>query len=490
MIGDKPIKSGSYSQLGYRSARKASSEGRSPTSSSGSAHQANDKERLVSQSREFMRDNSIYNGMIDKAVSYIIGNGYTLQAQTRSKSWNRRIEAQFKRFWANPEVKEILSGFECEAMICRELLVAGDVGAIKTNKGKFQIIESEQLTSSEYKDGIQKDSYGKPLSFYVSPWAKGRVDKTQASPYPEKDFIFVSDPDRPSSIRSVPPCQSAFPNIHRINDICDSEALAWQMLSRMALQVNREDASKKAYDISGDDTSSNSTGNNADISSRITELDYALIFHGEVGEEIKSIDRNLPGKDFPQSIKMFLRLLGLPLGLPLEITLLDWNETSFSGSRAVLEQAFTMFRRRQMLIEKKFHRNIFQWFVQNQVDNGLIADRSDKFLHTWIHPTFPWIDQLKDSQAWATKLDRSFTTQNKAIKSLGDDPDDVLEGRATEIVNAIDRANAINEKYKLIEGFIPVDWRTFAGLKVEGNSNAGKPLGAMAEPKKPEEANT
>ena len=424
-----------------------------------------------------MRDNSIYNGMVEKAVSYIIGNGFTLQAKTKSKSWNRRIEKQFRDFWANPEVKGILSGPECEAMICSELITAGDTGAIKTNQGKFQLVEAEQIISTEETDGIKKNAFGMPVEFYVSGYSNGRVDKTSATAVSTEDFVFVSDPDRPSSIRSVPPCQSAFANLHRINDILDSEALAWQLLSRMSLQINREDASKKALDISAEGTNATQSGNEGDLSTRITEMDYATIFHAEVGEEIKSIDRNLPGKDFPQSIKTFLRLLGLPLGLPIEITMLDWSESNYSQSRAVLEQAYVNFRRRQLLIEKKFHRNIYKWFVQNQIDNGMIADRRDKFDHTWIRPTFPWIDQLKEAQSWGSKLDRSFTLQSTAIKSLGDDPDEVLSGRDLEIRNAIDMANSIKA-----DTGEDVDWRIFAGLKTENNAG-GKPPGEVSQPK-------
>lgn len=476
---------GRYSQVGYKSARVPGAEGRTPSNSTGSQHQLYDRKRLIAQSREFMRDNSIYYSMIEKSTAYIIGDGYTLQAQTRSDSWNRKAEAQYKNFMMNPDIKGILTGASFERMVCKEQLTAGDVGVLKTNEGKLQIFEAEQINDSEYKDGIKKDNFGKPLTYYVEGYTSNGNLNRKSVPLSPNDFLLISDPDRPSSVRSTPCGQSSFSNLHRISDILDAEAIAWQLLSRMALSINRKDAAAKALDISGDDDQANSTGNDAEISERITETSYATIFHGEVGEEISSIDRNLPGKDFPQSIKMFLRLLGLPLGLPLELILIDYSDTNYSSSRALLEQAFVNFKRRQNLLEYKYHRPVYEWFINNQIAKGELAERKDKFKHSWIKPTFPWIDQLKEAQAWGSKLDRSLTTQGKAIKSLGDDPDEILDLREKEINNAIERANRINEANKDVVGFIPVDWRVFAGFKAE--TSQGKPMGIESAPATPKD---
>src|SRR5262245_32775920 len=345
---------GLYSAFGYYSARVADREGRAPTAGSADAHALLDRERLIHQSRDFRRNNGIYDGMIDRAATYIVGNGFSLQAKTGDPEWNRKAEAYFKAFWRRPEIRGVLSGRGVEQMVCEELLSCGDVGVLKTDQGKLQIFEAEQIVGPGLKDdGIKKDSFGKPLKYTVAPWGKsGGPQLSKARGYAPDAFLFIAKLRRPSASRGVPPAQASFPMLHRINDACDSEAIAMQMLARIALSITRPGAAALAFQTSSEDDTKSADSLAGDFASRIHEIDQAIIFHGEPGDEIKGVERNIPGKDFPQSVTMFLRLLGVPLGLPLELILLDWTKSNYSQSRAVLLQAFTTFMKWQGLLEE------------------------------------------------------------------------------------------------------------------------------------------
>jgi capsid protein len=208
------------------------------------------------------------------------------------------------------------------------------------------------------------------------------------------------------------------------------------------------------------------------MAARMTELDYALIFHANPGEEVKGIERNIPGRNFSESLLMFLRLLGLPLGLPLEIILLDWTKSNYSQSRAVLEQAFQTFLRWQMKLDQFVLTPLVAWKKRLWEQSGLLAERRD-FAFEWIKPTFPWLDQLKESQAYGEKLDRGMVTHSRVCKSLNTEREDVIDGREAEVRDAIDRA----KKIKADTG-VEVPWQIFAGLKAPTgaaeNAAAGK----------------
>ena len=458
---------GFYSSYGYHSARQASRDGLTFSSGSSTYHMQYDRAKLIDQSRQFMRDNAIYKGMIERAISYIIGNGFALQARTKNKTFNSAAEQLWHDFWRKPEIKQLSSGNRIERMICRELLIAGDVGAIKTNQGQLQLVEAEQITGPKYSgDGIILDDYGKPVKFHIAPYTNsGRVSLTKAKSYNVDNFLFISDPERPSGVRSVPACQASFPMIHRINDICDSEAIAWQMLSRMAVSITREGGPNLGYT----ESSSDSDAEDTELAQRITEIDYALLFQGEPGDKIEGIDRNLPGKDFGESVRMFLRLLGLPIGLPLEIILLDWTKSNYSQSRAVLEQAYQTFIGWQKLIEDFFHNEVYIWKIKQWIATNKLANRSDAFRHEWIKPTFPWIDQLKEAQAYGAKMDRGFTTHAQVCKSLNVEREDIIDVREMEIREAIERAQKIKEDTGVI-----VPWQLFAGLQAEPSKTNGQ----------------
>lgn len=472
-----------YSALGYRAVRTLTSDGVSSISASGDANLQFDRPRLVGMSRDLFRSNAIYNGMVNRSVAYIVGNGFQLQATSEDKDTNKKIESLWSKWRKKPEITGLLTGKQVERMLCREMLVAGDTGVIKTNKALVQLVESEQIVGNRNvsDDGIDKDKLGRPTGYWVGRYNRnGHIDLRTSTKIPAEHFLFLTDPDRPSSTRTVPPSQSSFAMLHRINDVCDAEAIAWQMLSRMAISITRAGGPEAAYNESREDEALSSTDAEGDFATRIHDLAYALVFHGEQGEEVKGIDRNLPGKDFGESIRMFLRMLGLPLGLPLELILLDWTKSNYSQSRAVIEQAYQTFREKQDLLVDGYYDPVFVWKLKQWVDQGLFDMPEDGISYNWIPPSFPWIDQQKEADAYGRKVELSFCTLTEACKSLGRDREEVIAGRRREVEEAIAIAADIKERTG-----VDVDWKLFAGLEAQ-KATAPKP---ETEPKPEEPAN-
>ena len=479
---------GVYGAMGYKSARMSSSDGLSVSASAGDALLEYDRPILINQSRHFYRNNAIYNGMIKRAVSYIIGNGFKVQPSTTgrgSEKWNETAA----RLWAEerrrPEIRGLLTGSRVEKMICREIIIAGDTGVLKVKASKkIQLIEAEQIIGPGpgLKDGIQKDRIGKPIAYYVAPYNKsGRAHRGHARAISPKDFIFITDPDRPSATRGVPVCQASFPMLHRINDVCDSEAIAWQLLSRMAIAVTREDGPSLGHG----ESSADPNATDGDLTDRLTEVGYALIYHARPGEKVEGIDRNLPGANFTESIRMFLRLLGLPLGLPLEIILLDWTQSNYSQSRAVLEQAYQTFLGFQEMLEEFYYREDYKWRVNQWIKDGKLKDRDDKYAHEWIKPTWPWIDQLKEAQAAGMVIDRGFGTHSAVCKSRNLERADVVAGRVLEVIDAIKKAQAIEKA----TGVLP-PYEIFCGLDPYKEANAKEGEKIVEENDKQQTANS
>lgn len=462
-----------WTGYGYRAATTATGDSRAYLTYSGDRHLEYHRKRLIAQSRDFQRSNGIYTGMLERAVAYIVGNGFGLRVKTSGKKANRMVEGLWRQWWKRPEVRGLLTGPQVGRMLCRELLACGDTGAIKTDKTTIRLIEAEQIDHAQIEDGISKDDLGAPMIYYVCPYSSGgRVKTNKASGVPARDFLFVVDPQRPSQTRGVPALVASFPMLHRIMDVCDSEAVSWQLLARYAVAILRDEGPALGYDESANDSDlSDADDDGDDTTTRVTELDYALIFHGQPGEEVKGIDRNIPGRDFPQSIRMFLRLLGLPLGLPLEIILLDWTQSNYSQSRAVLEQAYETFQAYQAILEMQFFDPVLEWKLDHwsgqigaralqELQSGLRSDGTPS--REWIRPTFPWLDQLKEAQAHGAKLDRGLTTHAHVCKSQKLDREDVLSTREAEVAEAIETAQRLRTKFG-----VDVPWQHFAGLEVK-----------------------
>lgn len=478
---------GFYSSLGYRAVNTATRDGLTfAAAQSGDQFLATDRKDLLNQSRDFHRNNAIYAGMIERASAYIVGDGFGLQMMSRNRSWNQKAEALWRDFWQpnpggnRPEVRGLVDGPGLEELVCQELLLCGDTSLLKIKGGRLQHFEAEQLDGGrQHPDGIRKDDYGGALEYFLAGYGRrGRIDGAKAAGQNPANVLYLVRPSRPSASRGVPPCQASFPMLHRINDVCDSEAIAWQLLARLAVSITRAEGAGMGYAESQADPDKTSDETTGDMATRVTDADWAMIFHAEPGEEIKGIERNIPGKDFPKSLEMFLRLLGLPLGLPLEIVLLDWTKSNYSQSRAVLQQAYRNFTRYQRLLAGGLLSPTLSWKLAQWIKAGKLTARPDARWE-WITPTWPWVDELKEAQAQAKKLSLGLVTHQQVIKTLGHERFDVMEARQAEIIDAMERAAAIEAK----TGIRPA-WEHLAGL--EPAAQSAVPAAPPAEDKENE----
>lgn len=464
--------------MGYRTVRVFSREGKLGTVGSGDYHEKYDRPKLLDLSREFYRNNAIYRGMIRRAASYIVGRGFGLQAKTDDPEWNARAEAVWRRFWRRPEIRQNMSGCSVERMVARELLLTNEFAAVKTTRRKLQLIEPEQVAGPAMQDdGIKRDAAGTPISYNVCPYSTaGGPQYAKGQAVPAESMLFGTDPERPTSCRGIPPAQASFPNLERIDDVCNSEALAMQILSRLALSITRSGGAAAAFNESEvDDTKDARDG---DVAPRVQFFEQGIIFNGEVGEEIKGIERNVPGKDFTANLTTFLRLLGLALGLPLEFVMLDWTKSNYSQCRAILEQAQQTFLDWQDILEGFFHRPAYEWAIQLAIDAGELRMRDDWDAHEWIRSPFPWIDQLKEAQAYGLQVDRGFITHATVLKAKGQDRGEFLAQRKREVIEAQQVALEIKA-----ETGIETPWQPFAGMETpQAVAPAASPAAAEPDP--------
>jgi len=473
---------------GYQSAREVRERG-TPPPSGGSAdkHARFDRETLLRESQRLDRDNGLYKGLLNRSIDNILGTGFGFQSRSKQAEkvealWCRRAPADNGQgrivggFCAAPEVRNLFDWPALERVVLRAVMVDGDIGAVKikggAGDGRLQLIEAERITHNRHStgkgedkayidQGVKLDDLGQVLAFYVAAYSRwGDVRRSSFTEYSAQNFIFVPNLERASQTRGLPCMASNFPMFHRLNDILDAEAVAWQLLARFALAVYRDEAAQQAKLESAEDANKTEA---QQVPNRYQEFDWGIIFHGNLGEKIESVKHDLPGANFEQSVTMFLRLLGLPLGLPLELILLDWSKTNYSSARAALEQAYRMFTGWQQLLIRRFHRPVFEWQVRRWIEDGKLKDADDVYDHEWITPEFPWLDQLKEAMAWGVRLDRGLTTHAQALKSVNRDRGEWLRAREAEVSEAIKLAQKLEKKTG-----VKVDWTIFAGYDPKG----------------------
>lgn len=473
-------------QLGYRAATEGRrSPGTIPQGGSGDFHLRLDRETVIKQSRAYERNNALFQGLHRIAIDNILGPGFGLQANTANKSINERLERMWRdEFCEAPEIRGVFKWRQVEKMILSGIMVAGDIGAIKLASrdrsidGRLQLIEAEQIDAgrkqpaegNRIQGGVETDRYGRVVKIYVKDFdSRSATVKGRAKGFKPEDFILAAYRRRPSQTRGIPALVASFPDINRLDDILTSEAASWQIISRLAFSRQQVDSADMALETSK--ANDNATVETHQLAQRVHDIGMALIYNCEPGEKIEAIKHEIPAPTLDQSVRVFVRMLGLPLGLPLELALLDWSDMNYSSARASLEQAFLNFMRWQLLLADDAETPVYEWQVRRWIRKGRIPNRPDILRHEWIRPQFPWLDQLKEAQAWGLKLDRGLTTHAEALKSVNRDRQSWLEVREREIGEAMEIADRLNEGREKPD---PDLWKHFCGLTVKSANKAKK----------------
>jgi len=152
--------------------------------------------------------------------------------------------------------------------------------------------------------------------------------------------------------------------------------------------------------------------------------------------------------------------------MPLEMFLLDWSKTNYSSARAAVEQFQVALRTRQHHFTGRFHKPILAWKISQWIKQGKLKvpkkvdQKEETFKCEFIAPEFPWIDQLKESQAWGERIDRGLSTHGRANKSLGMSREDWLIERKREIEEALGISAELESKYPGQS----IPWELFAGM--------------------------
>ena len=510
------MRGGRYNtQFGYHAARVSRQNyGSRPTGGSADKQLRQDRFELANQADALYRDSAIYRSLVDRFVDSVFGaDGFTLDPGYTNGATSKAVAERWALFCEAPEVRGLFSWQDMERIALLSMVNGGDVGAIHTNVRKFQLTEWEEIggtartassidkkTGERWESGVLLDSLGKPKKFRIHERnAHGFVKEGKGRKIKAANFTFLAHRERFSQTRGVPLLASAFPMIYRLTDVCDSEAAAWQNLAKFALTITREGGPEIAYsesspDSDGVDAGSGSTAAggdsnqaDADAADRVVEFEEAIIFQANPGESITSIDRNLPGKDFPESVRMFLRLIGMPLGMPLEVLLLDYSKTNYSAARAALEQAYRVYISMQRFLKRNWHTPLYRrwlrWEIEAKTlprDPELLADARGEAagLHKWNANEYPWIDALKEADAWSARISTGLATQTQALNSTHQDHGDWLTKRGEEVEAAIAKANEINEANPGAN----VDWRMFAGVEVSKTQGMQEPAPAQGEP--------
>lgn len=463
--------------------------GVSPQGSSADWHYRTESDwlKILEQARDFDRNDMVVGQTVDRAITNTIQDGMSLDPLTGDSGVDDEIEARWKEWSENPDQCDIsgeMTFGEFESMVPRSMIVDGDIIVLPTEGGQLQAIEAhrvrtppKEVSKEQIVHGVMLDEYRKRLSYWFTRDDFAATRRMKADDFlpavqardddGNRQVFHVYNPKRFSQTRGVSAFAPIFDPVGMFEDIQFASLIKQQVAACFAIFRNRE----IGYDAGASpQTGTRTTESRTDGSRKTLEgIAPGMQVDGQPGERLEGFSPNIPGDNFFPHTKLILTIIGINLGLPLVLVLMDASETNFSGFRGAVDQARLGFRRNQRSLIRKFHTPVYLWklrgWAQDDPKLRSAAGRLGKafFNHKWNAPRWPYIEPTKDATADTIRLNGGLASPRGVHAERGgnwfSNVDETVEDYGYAVRRAMKEAAAINNEMKALGVEDPVAWR-------------------------------
>lgn len=454
---------------------------------SGDYHYASEAEflRMIEYARDYDRNDPIVGQGVTRLIDNVVQDGFKLDPQTGDAAVNRDLVDRWDAWTGDADQCDLAgehSFHELEKLLPRQLLVDGDVFVLPLKSGQLEIVEAHRCRTPRTKrnvvHGVLLNQNRRRLEYWftkdeIEPY-KSISKVGDMRQYPARDsqgrrsVLHIYNPRRLSQTRGVSVFVPISNTIGMHDDVQFAKLVQQQVVSCFA--ILRERAPDGGYGTM--QTGAQETETLGDGSTRTIEgIAPGMEVAGNPGEQLKGFSPQVPNPEFFQHAMMILTIIGVNVGVPVAVLLLDPSQTNFSGWRGAIDQARFGFRRLQRLLIGRFHSPVYLWklhqwiaedaALRSQVGKG---DVENIFRHVWHPPTWPYIEPLKDATADLLRVRNGLISPRRLQAERGRDWEEVstetIEDNANAIRKAKDAAAALNQEYP----DDPVHWRELLSL--------------------------
>jgi lambda family phage portal protein len=439
--------------------------------------------RIMEQARDMARNDAMIGQGIERLCNNLVGDGFILNPATGDKTLDGDLLGRFTE-WSRDADQCDLAGertfHDMELDVPRQTFIDGDIVGLLTRAGSIQLVEAHRLrtpmrTRRNVVHGVLMDENRKRLEYWIS---KDDVDPlqqirlvSQVDRYPVRDadgnrqVVHVFDPKRISQTRGMTALATIFDESGMWQDL--NFAKLCQALAVSCFGVIRTPG-KGSEDTPSVDQQygTRTTTTQPDGSTKITEaLTPGMQIQAEEGEKVEAFSPSVPNAEFFDHAHLILTLIGINIGLPLVMFLMDASETNFSGYRGAIEEARKGFREHQRWIIERFHSPVYRWKVRDfmaqdpALERAAAATGINILGHAWQPRAWPYIQPLEDAKANLLRVTGMLASPRRVTGEGGGQwaelVNECVEDRALAIRRAKVEAASINKEFN--DG-APVTW--------------------------------
>lgn len=457
---------------------------------SGDAHYArtNEFEQMREYARDMDRSDAMFGSIVDRAVTNQLQNGFRVEPRTGDLELNTAIKDEFGE-WAGDADEcdhyEERNFWEQSWSTLRQTYVDGDICAVLTQAGAIQLLESDRLQSPKGRNnnivhGIELAGRRKVAFWFTKDPGINRISKNRKVQQVlargadgHRQVLHVYNPNtvkRISQTRGVTAFAPVFYRLGMYEDEQFAILIARQLTAMCAIFLERGSEWKAGTAQFGSRKTEADPNDNSNTRT-LEKINPGAIIRGAKGEIAKILSSNVPSVEVQKHLRHVLSEIGVTIGVPLILALMDASETNFSGWRGAVEEAKKAWRINQQWFVNKFARPVYLWKMRQWLDDGVFGSSAASnpliFKHIWGMPRWPYsIQPLHDAQANALKLSTGQMTPSEFARENSFEwrshAEELANDWGVAIVAAKKKADEINKEFS----DDPVHWRDVLNLVI------------------------
>ena len=437
---------------GAATSRRATSLWR-PRSGSADSDTLGNLSTLRARARDLSRNTPVAAGAVATVVSNVVGTGLVCQpeidteflglSEEEADAFETAALREWRHFAATCDISGVQCFEEMQALALRMVLDSGDgvvlrkwredPGAIYGTR--LQFVEADRLATPGFSTlpmpqpngetlvaGVYVDRDGRHVAYSIADRHPGDFRATAiaftriAARTAEGDaaVLHLYDRLRPDQTRGVPYLSPVVEHLKQIGDYSDAEVTAAVVGAMITVFIESPGPS---------DTDDNPPIGEKDASLEANQVKLgngAIVGLGP-GEKATSPIPSRPNTNFDPFMQAFLRQVGVALELPFEV-LVQHFTSSYSASRAALEMAWQLFRRRRKWLAEVFCQPVYEWFMAEAVARGRLsapgffADplvRAAYCRAAWIGQSKMSLDPLREANADKVDVELGVKTREQ-----------------------------------------------------------------------------
>lgn len=413
----------------------------------------------IEQARDMDRNDGLVGILADRRVDNIVQSGFTLDPKTGDKKLDLDLWQRWEDYSNDPDQCDIAGEStwkEMERQCVRSESIDGDIVAIGTQGGHFQLLESHAIQTQGKVDdtflGVTTDRYRKRLQYHVMEDLDQYARKGDSVPIDVRNadgvrqLFHVYNPRRVNVTRGVTQLAPIFSYSGMLEDINFAKLVQQQVVSCFAIFRKIAAGSESLPSVDG--YGSPSTETTPAGTRQIDGVSPGMEITGNPGEELQGFSPNVPNSEYFQQVRLILQIIGVNFGLPLCLVLMDGSETNFSGWRGAVDEARKGFVADQLNLVRRLNRPAYKWWLSRQIDMDPALKRASEkkkiniYNHNWNMPTWSYIEPVADAEGDATQLRNALTSPRRLHAARGKDWEEISEETIADNSYAIERAAA------------------------------------------------